>query len=255
MALAPDFPDWRQGRDYCWLLETERAGFAWEWLRRDKGYRAASREALEARPDDDRQEEAALDWGLHRFEQPELPYDAARPVWTYRRHPWVVAARRVRSGLEDRLDLEALKGAAKMVRTPSAARLLLSDGRHGIRVDVEGGDLAFEPVTLEFQLTGLASLDRPLLILQRLRSLALAGRFVTSLHPPPRCASRLVLQLRAFDALRGGASHRDLAELLVTSPLERPNWRIHCPSLRSRAQRLAKAALRMAAGGFWDLLL
>ncbi|WP_221414700.1 transcriptional regulator domain-containing protein [Sphingobium lignivorans] len=34
-------PDWRSGAPYCALEGIDRAGLAWEWLRRDPGYVAS----------------------------------------------------------------------------------------------------------------------------------------------------------------------------------------------------------------------
>jgi hypothetical protein len=60
--------------------------------------------------------------------------------------------------------------------------------------------------------------------------------------------------LRAYDALAAGASQREIAAVLLDGDARRDRWRIHSPSLRSRAQRLAACARAMGEGGYRALL-
>lgn len=59
--------DWRDGARYRALLGIDRAGLAWEWLRRDPDYVAcaARHRAVAGNPDLIREDPAALPWGLH----------------------------------------------------------------------------------------------------------------------------------------------------------------------------------------------
>jgi len=249
-------PDWTDAQAYAPLLRIERAGFAWEWLRRRPDYESAARRVLDRGGVDARFEEArALAWNLHAFEDPDLAAPEARPVWAASAHPWVLPATAARSVAdEDALDLASLGPIARLVASPGVERLLLSDGYRSIRLDLRGDSIRDLPVRLSYELAGIQALERPLLVLRRLRSFAAAGRFVASLHPPPRRASRLILLLRAYDAIRAGARQIDIAEMLSRSGLERGRWRVHSPSIRSRAQRLARAAEHMAKSQFWALL-
>lgn len=252
---AEDIPDWSEARAYEQLLEVEKPALAWEWLRRDPRYREAAFESGEGGGRGASSEVSALDWGLNAFEDPRLAAPLARPIWAAPGHGWIVRAiaTRSRDG-EDVLDLNELAGFARLARSGAAQHLLLSDGRRSIRLDVTGDDLEASPVRLSYLLRGLEDLARPLLVLERLRSLILQKRFVSSLYPPVRRARREVMLLRAFDAIGSGASQADMAELLLSRRFERRSWRIHSPSLRSQAQRLARASREMASGGFWDLL-
>lgn len=63
-------PDWRDGAAYRALLGIDRAGLAWEWLRRDPEYIAYGRAAAADPGSTDgpallRADARALDWGLH----------------------------------------------------------------------------------------------------------------------------------------------------------------------------------------------
>ena len=252
----PDLPDWTDAAAYDWLLKVEQAGFAWEWLRRQPRFRDAALESVARRTagafeDEDR----ALAWGLHAFEDPRQAFPIARPVWSSAKHDWVLAAHaRIPKSGEDNFDLSDFPDFAKVVAIGGFERLLLSDGYRSIRLDLSGASLERIPVSLSYELSGLRSLDRPLLMLERLRSLAISRRFVNSLYPPVRRARRLVQIMRACDGLEAGATQADLAEAILTPSIERPGWRIYSPSLRSKAQRLAHAARRMTAGEYWELL-
>lgn len=249
-------PDWTDAAAYAPLLQVERAGFAWEWLRRGADYERAARHALDrcwsSHPVE---EERALAWNLHAFEDPDLAAPEARPVWAAVAHPWVVqATAQPSSAEEDVLDLERLGALATIVTSTGWERLLLSDGCRSIRLDLRGSRIARLPVQLSYELAGIERLERPLLILRRLRALAISGRFRASLYPRFCRAQRLVQLLRAHDALRSGANQAEIAQVLLRLSLERTRWRIHSPSIRSRAQRLVALAKQMERGGFWRLL-
>ena len=249
-------PDWTDARAYQRLIGAERPAFAWEWLRRDPLYREQALEAVERRRGGEVDEDnGALRWHLHAFTDPRLSFADARPVWAAPLHRWVVPARaRLGAAGGDCFELARFGHVATLLVSGAVQRLLLSDGWRSIRLDVTGARLAEAPVGLAYEVSGIAALEPALLVLQRLRALALTGRFAAALHPPFRRAPRLVTLLRAFDGLGAGASHGDLAAVLISPRLERQRWRVHSPSVRSQAQRLARTARAMAAGGFWQLL-
>jgi hypothetical protein len=255
-ARSQHVPDWRDASAYEALRNSERAGFAWEWLRRNDEYCTVALASIAARNRSaPGEEDAALYWNLHAFEDPRLAVPLARPVWTAGGHPWVLAARAERScPSEDCFDLDELSGFARMIDSPGGQRVLLSDGSRSIRIDVTGSPLGGSPVRLSYDLAGIREIDRPLLVLRRLQSLVSRGTFSNSLYPSVCRARRLIALLRAFDAVRAGASQSDIASVLLRPRLERHRWRVHSPSLRSQAQRLVQCASRFANGGFWLLL-
>jgi len=253
--IAPAGPfDWTNAVAYSRLLGIERAGLGWEWLRRRPDFARAALDALERGAGTTAASAAARAFQLHAFEDPRLEALDARPLWCAAAYPWVVPARAVRATPgPDAFELARLARFARIVTSGGTQHVLPADGRRSIRLDVSGAALGDGPVRLTFQLAGIWSLEPPLLVLRRLRSLMLGNRFAPSLDGAG-VQARAVLLLRAFDALLAGATHADLAEVLLSSALDRNRWRVHAPSLRSRAQRLARAARRMAAGGFWALL-
>jgi hypothetical protein len=253
---ASGIPDWTDASAYAPLLRLERAGFAWEWLRRRRDYAAAAHRAINrGQVAEEIEDEAALAWNLHAFENPDLAAPGARPVWTAAGHPWVVqATARASRADEDGIDLEQLGPLATLVRSTGMQRLLLSDGYRSIRLDLIGSDIGRRPLRLSYELAGIEALERPLLVLRRLRALAISGRFRPSLHPRVRRAHRLIQLLRTHDAFQAGATQADIAQVLLRSGLERSRWRIHSPSIRSQAQRMVVAARQMSNGAFWRLL-
>lgn len=252
--------DWRDAVAYTPLLQVGRAGFAWEWLRRDESYRSAAVQAAGSRESLQVSRLAAATsgaarFGLHAFEGPERDAITARPVWRREICPYVLEADALDEGDDaDRLNLEILGRFVTLVADPSGTEhLLLSDGSHAVRVDIVSGTLRARPALLRYRLAGFARLDEPLLVLRQLRALWRTGRFSPALHPRERRAGRWILLLRTYDALVAGASQREIAEWIFGLEASERRWRVEASSVRSRVQRLVREARRMAAGGYRSL--
>lgn len=246
--------DWRDAAAYAPLLEADRSIHAWEWLRRNPEYRGTARAALTVEGSGD--SARAQDWGLEVFEDPDRSAPVARPMWSRHIHPAVLPAIASSGGLpEDSFHLELLAGLVTIVRSGSGMEhVLLSDGLRTIRLDILAGSLAAGPAQLRYLLAGLASVERPLLTLQRLLLLCRTGRFGCSLQRSEPRARRWLLMLRAHDALAAGADQRAIAAALLSQSASAARWRSEASSLRSQVQRLVRGARRMAAGGYRELL-
>lgn len=248
--------DWRDASAYGALLEADRSLIAWEWLRRDPGYRDAARRSLGARADASPAASGPGRWGLCAFEPPDLSVPAARPVWSADSSPYVlVAEAAARPAGPDSFDLDALEGLARSVGVRDGRRcLLLSDGLRAIRLDLLNGELGERPVRLRYRLEGLRSAEAPLLTLRRFLALCGTGRFSSVLHRREARAKRWVMLLRARDAVAAGANQREIAAFLLSRPADSGRWRTEAPSLRSQAQRLVRGARAMAGGEYRKLL-
>ena len=250
-------PDWRDAEAYAPLLDADRSLFAWEWLRRNPGYRAAAERALEAGgsrdlidPDD-----APERWGLHVFEQPGLTASDARPIWCAEVHPYVLGVEAGPSEGEDVFDFARFGAISTLVSAGDGREhLLISDGLRAIRIDVLRGSLKGGCVQLHYRLAGLAGAEAPLLALRRFLALWRTGRFSAGLHPAGARAGRNVLMLRAYDALMSGATQREIAAELLSGEAGEDRWRVRAPTVRSQVQRLVRGARAMAAGGYLTLL-
>jgi len=252
MVPPPDpWPDWRRERDYLHLLRADRSAFAWEWLRRDETYRAewAGRGG---RAD----ASGARRWGLHAYVDPSLPVPLARPLWRREVFPFVLEVEAEEAGGDaDRFDIGRLASLATVVKSRGGEEhLLLSDGLRGIRLDVREGSICGGPVRLRYRLAGLAAVEAPLLVLRRLVALWRRGRFSQTLHAGEVRARRWIAMLRAQDGLAGGATQRELAQMLVGGDASLDRWRVAAPTVRSRVQRLAHGARRMRGSGYLSLL-
>jgi hypothetical protein len=249
MALMPDdLPDWRDPAAYP-FERLDRAGFAWEWLRRDPGYREASRQHF--LPFDG----AAARWGLVRFEPAELAAPHARAFWRADIDGEVLVA--------DALDVDARHHAAlrlgeiaallSVTSMGNVTCLLVTDGWRRLRIDLHG-DVAVDRTLLpRWRLAGM-ELRLQLRALTRLAAVYRSGDFPSRLWPRDPRTRRWILALRAHDALSAGARHRDLAALLG-GDASSERWRVREPTIRLQAQRLAMLARKLQGRAFADKYL
>jgi hypothetical protein len=132
---------------------------------------------------------------------------------------------------------------------------VLSDGRHHLRLDLSGSRLSDGgPVVLHYQLHGIASAAPKLVPLRRLIDLCRHRRFAAHLFPADPRIDRWALTLRVLDALRAGASQRDIAMALYGADRIADGWHGDADSLRSRVRRLVREARSLAAGGYRGLM-
>lgn len=256
LAEAANRPDWRDAAAYAPLFNADRSLFAWEWLRRDPGYRAAAEGSLSANAAIAETAAPAERFGLVVFEPPHLTVPYARPLWRLDVHPFVLPVEVGRAALwaANYIDVESMRDLARIVGGGGAEHLLLSDGLHSVRLDGPPGAFKSGPVCLRYSIEGLIAAERPLLTLRRFLALCRSGRFSRSLHPREARARRWIMMLRAHDGLMAGADQRQIAEELLSSSVGEPRWRSRESSVRSQVQRLVRAALVSAAGGYRRLL-
>ena len=247
-------PDGADRAAYLYLSELDRAGLMWEWLRRDPAYIGwyvrASRATAGCLP-------APLRFRLLLAEDPALPAPAARILWRADLDPaaLVVRARTTRGRDPEALPLQRLRPWLSLARgRDGREHAVLSDGRHHLRLDVEEGTLGEGPVLLHYRLPRSGSWDAAIGALRRLRVLCVERRFPSELFPSEPHPERWIELLRASDALRAGASQRDVAELVFGIERTRAEWHGPSESLRSRVRRLIGEVSRLAAGGYRRLM-
>lgn len=166
-----------------------------------------------------------------------------------------VAAWPVLSGHADAFDIRRFDGLATVLQTADGRELLLlSDGTHHLQLEVTAGSLLAGPVYLRYDVSGLQHVEAKTLTLRRLLLLCRLGRFPLGLFPPELRARRWILALQAYDGMRAGASHRDIAVALFGEKAVRDDWCGRSEYLRLRVQRLLQVANRLVMGGYRDLL-
>lgn len=129
-----------------------------------------------------------------------------------------------------------------------------SNGWRRIRLDLVEGTLSDGPVVLSYDLSGLASLKPKLVSLQRLIALVQHQRFPARLYPADGHVRRWVDALHVSDALRSGASYREIGVALLGEAAVARGWDETTDSARSRVRRLVREARGLAAGGFWKIM-
>lgn len=249
-----DLPDGTRAADYAYLREADRAGLVWEWLRRDAAYvgwyvRASS--ATGGNPP------AASRWQLLFAEDPAVTAPQARLFWRADVDPGALRVIARATGARDPagLPFHRLGRFLSVVHdTSGGEHALLSDGFHHIRLDVEEGTLAAGPVLLHYLLDGLRDADVKFETVRRLAGLCQARRLSPALFPADPYRDRCLLLLRVGDAIRAGASQRDVAILLVGADRVRDEWQGRSDALRSRVRRPVAEVRRLAAGGYRMLL-
>lgn len=132
--------------------------------------------------------------------------------------------------------------------------VVLTDGLRRMRLDVRGGTVTRMPVRLRFIFDGLRSIDAPLLTLRRLVAFDRRGTMPLGLFEKERRGARWISALRADDARRAGASHRDVAQVLYGAKRVREDWPGPSDYLRSQVRRLLRFSERMRGGGWRSLL-
>ena len=156
-------------------------------------------------------------------------------------------------GDPDAIDPAALAPWLTLIAGRSGEHAVLSDGRRHIRIDIEDGTLAGGAVRLRYQLEGLVAAERKLLPLRRLIDLSRRRLFRAALYPPDRRVNRWLAALRVHDAIRAGASQREIARTLFGAAGDEHERR--ADSLRSRVRRLVREAGALARGGYRHLML
>lgn len=243
-------PDGSSALDYAYLRDSDRAGLMWEWLRRDEAYLAwylrastATRGSVPIPPR----------WRLLLAEDPRCSAPEARILWPSELDPGALRVAAIPTGARNPDGLPAAilrRWTALAVAPDGTEHAVLSDGMRHIRLDIEEGTLRDGPVMLRYRLEGTHKAGPAVLALRRLTALCLNRRFCPSLFPHDPRIDRWVLLLRAHDARRGGATQREIAELLFGVERTRAEWNGASDSLRSRVRRLIGETRHLASGGY-----
>jgi hypothetical protein len=131
--------------------------------------------------------------------------------------------------------------------------LFAEDGRF-LQLDVQG----LQPIETARLTTEIVLSPRLLSArvqgVRRFADMVAHRRLRACLYPPERRVSRWLRALRAFDAARAGASHRQIAGSLFGETIVKEDWSSRSDYLRLRVQRLLRFANRLVNGGYRDLL-
>jgi hypothetical protein len=244
-SAAGMVPDWKSRSGYDPLLHSDETAFAWEWLRRSVSYRSAFTATANGTAT-----ASSRQFGLECYEDPDLPVPEARPIWSADVSVDVIKAHVSDpfAPARDRVDLRLLSPLVTVaIDDNEIEHLLLSDGRHSIRVDVVVGTLIGCPASLTYLLHGISGLKGPVRALERLAALVTTGRF---LPPPSRSVERQgrwIAELRVADAMAEGYDQQSIARILFDGAISARRWRTESASYRRRVQRLVAEARALLA--------
>ena len=183
--------------------------------------------------------------------------EAAFAVWRADSDPAVVKVEAMPPVPDDPLnfDLRHLAVAVLVLRDPLGTEyLLIGDEACQVRLDVMSGTVLDGPVQLRFDLSATIGLEAKLLTLQRLAALIRGGRFPRRLISHDSHARRWMMALRALDARRVGATHREIAAALFGEAMVEADWNGRSTYLRCRVQRLIRLGETLVQGSYRRLL-
>jgi len=131
---------------------------------------------------------------------------------------------------------------------------LLWDARSHIRLDILNGSLLGGRLQGAVLIDRLDRVDASRAAIRRLLRSASLGRLVPRPVAGVDKISRSIMALRLSDARAGGASLRDLADILVGPTRAARDWRDTSDFLHSRVRRMLRFGEHMSKAGWRDLL-
>jgi hypothetical protein len=198
------------------------------------------------------------DGGCIFAEHPDVPAPDARILWHADHDPEILRLSLLPAGKRDgdAIDPAAWTDFLTVGEGLGGCQpLLLSDGLRRIRLDIVEGSLAMPPPLRPFfHIEGVSSARGPLRALNRFLDFLSHRRLRPALYPVEPRMARWLLLLRVQDALREGASHREIGIVLFGADRVAIQWDGPTDALRSRVRRLVRDAQHLAGGGYRQLL-
>jgi len=260
----PGFPHhlWPGDQTYRYLEDIDPAGIAWEWLRRDPGYRR-----LEPAPHrmgrtgviliEHAAHPVVTRWGCLNVEDSALPAPDGTILWSSAIDPSVLRCLAVPAaiGQAGAFDLELCGEKAVVVEGGAGAEHILIGARPGgLRFDLLEGTLLQGPVMLRYDFSAVGDIEPLLAPLRAIHHLCRTGELSPPLPRKRQRDRRVVDALRTHDALQAGASIRDVGILLFGARRVAEEWSAPGEALKSHSRRMIALARRMAGGAWRDLL-
>jgi hypothetical protein len=230
--------------------------WAWEFLRRNTGYRTAYKSAVADTsigtvPNNN----TALRFGLLRFEDPDRDALTANVFWriTDCHEVLPLAASAMGEGTaSSTLNLDSLQCRTTVCPRDAESRqdvLLTQDGRT-LQLAVFGETPLAEALLLTPALPSPAFADRRLRAVRRLTDLVKHGWMRPFLYPRERRAERLVHVVQALDGWQAEASHRDIGIALYGEARIERDWTDPRDHLRDQVRRAIRHGRDLMADGY-----
>ncbi|WP_198023131.1 DUF2285 domain-containing protein [Mesorhizobium sp. LSHC414A00] len=178
---------------------------------------------------------------------------AGNIVWTEQASPRVLRVTQIRASVSPShqpAQLSRLGGAAVWKADELHILWPASTGTNNLVADIRGGATEFNAIVLPIDAAFETRLDAARQFWRELDRRP-SGPVYGAL--PKQTKARHILNLRAHDARRTGATYREIAEMLLSRESIAPrDWRDH--HLRHKVRAILRRADRLVAGGYRDLL-
>jgi hypothetical protein len=133
-------------------------------------------------------------------------------------------------------------------------RILVGTAQASLRLDVALGTLLEGPVTLTYLVPGLSASVPKFNTAQRLLTAYRHARLTPGAALSTSARKREIHCLMAFDALRHGASLREIGELVFGAKAVGAEWSGPSEYMKSTVRRLVARARERASGGYKFML-
>lgn len=253
MTVTP--PDWRNENTYNYTAKLSRAGWAWEFLRRNPKFQSDYARVMAKAPKVRRRTSRVSEmpelkrWGVVWCDPPSEDALSASVFWHADACTHVlplVGSRRAGANVPESA-FETLISRAQHLGSREGRHMLLCDGAHRLQLQFRGRRAGRSGLLLT------PAVICPRLISTRLRLLScfndylLAGKLLSKYFPLEPRERRLRVVLRALDGSLCSACHRDIAIALYGDERVRSTWndpRAHLRDTVRRAVRRGKALMR-----------
>jgi hypothetical protein len=129
--------------------------------------------------------------------------------------------------------------------------LLFKENAQRYQAKVQGVVDLNKPVSINCTLQGIDEFGIKFASVRRFHALYKQGRFIRAPYSTKQRRRYMVNMLRAWDGKRSGAKQREIAEVLLGSQVARDNWD---RGARAYVQRLLRSAKNMIDGEYLNLL-
>jgi hypothetical protein len=247
---------WSDLASYRWMSTLSNHAWAWEFLRRDPGYRYAYNDAVaEIAAGDALPDSTALRFGLLRFGDPDQDALVANVFWRMRacREVLPLATSPMDSGTAaGTLHLENLQCRTTVCNFGADQRkdvLFAQDGRF-LQLAVFGDTPLAEALLLTPALPAPGYADSRLLAVRRLTDLVKHGWMRPALYPRQPRAERLMRVVQALDGWQAEVSHRDIGIALYGDARIERDWMHPGDNLRDQVRRAIRYGRDLMADGY-----
>lgn len=252
--------------DYAYTRALDRPGWAWEFLRRNQGYRRDWRLCQAGLPNPIRHTSGAVYfrlrrrflraevWGLVMFSNPSLTAKDTGVFWHPTTHNRMVScsAAPANDSLDNAVGLEDFCGKRQVLAVGEVEYVVVEAPQKSARLAVRGCSLLIRPPEMTFHIEGLNRVGPVTETLQILKGFRGQGPAVN--HEWGQTELRLRECLVALDGHIAGRTYRDMAGVLYGSDRVAETWTSGTRFMKDKVRRAVERGIEFMNGGYCKLL-